>query len=141
LPLPELPPVIVNHATVLEAVHAHPAGAVTEIAPEAPPLANDAEVGDTAYVHVDADENSNVFDNTLGAIPPGPTAETVASYTTPAGGSAPPSAESSTAIVLLPSGVGLPSENVWKGCNAPTWKNASVYPVTSGVTPSAASAK
>jgi hypothetical protein len=54
-----------------------------------------------------------VFDRVLGVEPPGPIAETVASYAMPGEGSdAPNRVAKLTVIVFVPSGVGLPSDSV-----------------------------
>jgi len=83
--VPDAPVEIVSHVAFDRAVHVQPAGAVTFTVP---PLAVPAIVGVNgvaAYVH--AGENMNVFDTALVLVPPGPTALTRDSYTTPDEGS------------------------------------------------------
>ena len=50
LPEPLAPALMVSHASLLEAVHPHPAAAVTPVVEEAAPAASAADVGETPNV-------------------------------------------------------------------------------------------
>jgi hypothetical protein len=69
--------VTVIHGTLLTAVHAHPAVAVTDVVNGPPTAGEFCEVAETLKAQVDP-VNENVFDRLLRAVPPGPTAATSA---------------------------------------------------------------
>jgi hypothetical protein len=73
-PLPLAPDVIVIHVALSVAVHAQPAGAVTAMVPVPAAAVTLAEAG--AIVGAHGALNANVFERALGALPPGPTADT-----------------------------------------------------------------
>jgi hypothetical protein len=74
-PLPLAPPVMVIHAALLTAVHAHPIVAVTAALPVPPADVGDIVSGETVGV-AQVGVNENVFDSPLHAVPPGPFAPT-----------------------------------------------------------------
>ena len=115
-PLPLDPLVIVTQLWLLLADHEQPAPVVT---PKLPVLAAAATVApDDDRVAVQ--ENWNWFETALPVRPPGPSAVTRASYTTPGGGNATRTVVMSTVITSLASGAGFPSGADWNGCAAPT---------------------
>jgi hypothetical protein len=74
VPVPAAPELIVIHAALLTAAHTHPAAAVTVLLPAPPPAAMACETGEMLGAHGALKEN--VFERALGALPPGPTADT-----------------------------------------------------------------
>jgi hypothetical protein len=106
LSVPEAPLVIVIHAALLTAVHVHPVAILTETLPL--PAADEKfwPVGVIEGLHVS--ENANVFETSLALDPPGPTAATRASYTTPGMGAGFSSETNSTRILPSASGAGFP---------------------------------
>jgi hypothetical protein len=74
LPVPLAPALIVSHATLLVADHAHPAPAVTPTVPLPPAAATDCDTGEIKGAH--GGVNAKVLDGWLGLVPPGPTADT-----------------------------------------------------------------
>ena len=107
LPEPLAPPLMVSHAALLVAVHPHPPPAVTPVVEDPAAAVSVREVGDTVNEH--GAENWNVFDRVERAVPPGPTAATVASYTMPGEGKAVRIDENSTTMLPFAWGVGLPN--------------------------------
>jgi hypothetical protein len=77
LPVPVAPALTVIHATLLVAVHAQPVAAVTVTVPLPPAEVGLADVGE--IVGAQGELNANVLDRALSLLPPGPTAETMAS--------------------------------------------------------------
>ena len=75
-------------------------------------------VGEIEGVHTG--ENANVFEAVLAAVPPGPIAETRASYVTFGAGALGSKGRKSTRIMLLAFGVGLPMSTVANGVGDPT---------------------
>lgn len=80
-PEPDDPAVIVIHAALLIAAHRQPAPTVTVLLPAPAAAAIDWDVGEMEGAH--GVPNAKVLDRELSALPPGPTAETIASYITP----------------------------------------------------------
>ena len=117
LPLPLAPLVIAIHDAVSEAVHPHPAGAVTENVLAAPDAPIDRLDGDAPYVHVSA--NEKLFDGVLDADPVAPTAAIRASYVVPAAGKGVRIAGSARRILPVAPGDGLPRETTRKGVDPP----------------------
>jgi len=72
LPVPLPPPLMLIHAALLTAVHAQPVAAVTLVLAGPPAADTDWPVGEMAGAH--GRLNVKVFERTLGAAPPGPTA-------------------------------------------------------------------
>ena len=107
-PDPFEPAVIVNHVALLCAVHVQPLAAVTETCPVDATDPSDAEVDPRLKVQaVDPPVVVNPFDGLLDDDPPGPTANTRASYVTPLGGHVVTSDVRLTVNVPEASGVGL----------------------------------
>ncbi len=101
-------PVIVNHVgLLLAACHVQPAVVSTDTVPPPPDAGAVAVVGEMLKLH--GLVNWNVFDALLRAVPPGPTAATVATYTVPGTGQPTSTFARSTRIAPSPSGAGLPS--------------------------------
>jgi hypothetical protein len=73
-PVPAAPELIVIHAALLTATQVHPAPAVTVLVPVPPAAAMLCETGEMLGAH--GALNANVFERALGALPPGPTADT-----------------------------------------------------------------
>jgi hypothetical protein len=119
-PDPFEPAVIVNHVALLFAVHVQPPAAVTETCPVDATDPSDAEADPRLKVQaVDPAVVVNPFDGLLGDDPPGPTANTRASYVTPLGGHVVTSELRLTVIVPEPSGVGLPRLYDTSGTESP----------------------
>jgi hypothetical protein len=116
-PLPLAPLVTVSHQTLLAAVHVQPVPALIANVPLAPPAAADKVLGEIAYVQTA--EKENPFDTPLGVAPPGPTADTRASYITFGAGTELRRAMKSTRILPSPAGAGLPRLTVAKGVAPP----------------------
>jgi hypothetical protein len=74
LPVPLLPAVIVNHATLLTAVHVQAVPAITAVLPAPPPADMEKAVGE--IVGAQGTEKENVFEGRLLEEPPGPIAAT-----------------------------------------------------------------
>jgi len=110
LSVPDAPPVIVNHAALLTDVHGHPVAILTATLPLPADDGNVWLVGVIDALHVS--EKENVFDTSLAVLPPGPTAETRASYTTPGTGAGFSSDRNSTRILPSASGAGFPRPTV-----------------------------
>jgi len=106
LPVPAAPAVMVTQLALLVAVHAHPVAAVTVTVPVPAADVGLADAGEIVGAH--GRLNANVLDRVLGALPPGPTADTSVSYTTPGVSAVVNSATKSTRIIPSASGVGFP---------------------------------
>jgi hypothetical protein len=76
-PDPDDPDVIAIQDAPLVADHAQPAATVTVLLPVPPEAATDWDAGEMTGAQ--GGLNANVFDRALGAVPPGPTADTAAS--------------------------------------------------------------
>src|SRR5215211_863208 len=106
LSVPEAPLVIVNHEALLSAVHGHPVPVLRDTVPVA---ADDENVWLAGVIDgLQLTENENVFETPLATVPPGPTADTRASYTTPPTGAGFSSDTNWTRILPSGSGAGLP---------------------------------
>ena len=110
LPDPLAPDVTVIQVALLTAVHPQPVPAVTFVLPVPPAATAFIELEDRAKLHTAV--NENVFESALGVLPPGPTAATSETYVVPMTGHPTRIDVRSTVMVLVPSGVGLPSELV-----------------------------
>jgi hypothetical protein len=119
-PDPAAPAVTVIHEALLTAVHAHPVPALTVVLPVPPAAEIDRLAGDIVGAH--GALNANVFDRALGALPPGPTAATIVSYTTPGVRGVDNSETKSTRIIPSTSGVGFPRLTVCAGVVPPARK-------------------
>ena len=110
--------------------HVQPAPAVTPTLPVAPPEPTDCpgELSDGAH----AGWNENPFDRELAVEPPGPTAVTRASKTTPGVGTLCNNGRKSTRMTP-PLGVGFPRSIVSDATDDPTMYIDSEYRCTSGV--------
>ena len=106
LSVPEAPLVIVNHAALLTEVQLHPVAILTATLPLPAADENDWLVGVIEGLQVN--EKANVFDTSLADEPPGPTADTRASYTTPGTGAGFRSDTNATRIFPSASGAGFP---------------------------------
>jgi hypothetical protein len=73
-PVPAAPVLTVIHAALLTAVQVHPVPALTVLLPLPPAAETDCDVGEMVGAH--GALNAKVFDRALGALPPGPTADT-----------------------------------------------------------------
>lgn len=73
-PVPAAPEVIVSQAALLVALQTQPIPAVTVLLPVPPAATMACEAGEMLGAH--GALNAKVFDRALGAVPPGPTAET-----------------------------------------------------------------
>ena len=135
LPLPLVAPLSVTQPALETADHVHPVPAVTPTLPVAAPEPTDCPVALSEGEQ--APWNENPFDSVLAVEPPGPTAETRASKTTPGVGTLCRSGRKSTRITPAV-GAGLPRSIVSNGTDEPTTKIESEYRCTSGV-PSLAS--
>jgi len=131
LPVPLAPAVTVIQDTLLVAVHAQPAVAVTVTVADPPPAAALADVGDAEYAH--GAVNAKVLDWALGVLPPGPTDATSDTYMVPGTGQPTKMEVKSTRMMPSGSGFGLPSELLWNGCDAPERKRSRRYELTIGV--------
>lgn len=123
-PLPAAPAVTVIHGALLTAVHPQLTSALTVALPEPPAAARVWLVGETVGGH--GPLKANVFDRPLGAAPPGPTALTTVSYTTPGVRAVESSAMKSTRIMPSASGVGFPRFAVCSGEAPPARYTSSV---------------
>ena len=77
MPVPVAPAVMVAQVALLVAVHAQPVAAVTVTVPVPAADVMFADAGAIVGAHVTL--NANVLDRALGALPPGPTADTTVS--------------------------------------------------------------
>jgi hypothetical protein len=73
-PVPAAPELIVIHGALLTALQTHPVPAVTVLLPVPPAAAIACDVGE--IVGAQGALNANAFERALGALPPGPTADT-----------------------------------------------------------------
>jgi len=135
LPVPLVAPVSVNHAAFDTADQVHPVPAVTPTLPVPPPAPTDCP--DALRVGAHAPWNEKLFEAVLAVDPPGPTAVTRASYTTPGVGVLCSSGRKSTRM-MPPLGAGLPRSIVSNATEEPAGNTVSEYRCTSGV-PSLAS--
>jgi hypothetical protein len=110
LPEPEAPVLTVIQLALLTLVHEQPAAAVTVELPDPPAEAIDRLFGE--IVGAQAAVNEKVFDGRLVEDPPGPSADTRPSYTTPAVSGVVSSETKSTRIRPSTSSAGLPSDTV-----------------------------
>ena len=106
VPLPPVPEVIVSQAAVLDADHVHPAAALTVTMPVDAPAPTDAPDADSVGAHTT--EYEKRLDTVLVAVPPGPTADTRASYSTPVASGAGSSGRKATRINPPVPGAGFP---------------------------------
>lgn len=140
-PLPLARFVIVSQPVELVAVHVQPLPAVTLTLPVVVPAPTLREVAETEYAQVGGGgggggavvPNTNWFEIVLCDDPPGPTAATRASYTTPATGHPPSNAAKLKRILPSLSTVGLPSSMTCSGCVPPTAKKRNSYSVTTAM--------
>jgi hypothetical protein len=115
LSVPDAPLAIVNQAALLTAVQGQPVPVLRETLPLPAEDVNVWLVGVREGLQVD--ENENVFETALVAVPPGPTAETRASYSTPATGAGLSRLTNGARILPSASGAGLPRLTVCR-----TWE-------------------
>src|SRR5262245_52396340 len=106
LPDPLAPPVIRIQLSLLTAVHPHPVAASTSTSP-APP-ADPMVCPGSEMVGAHDGEKENWLDAVLTPDPPGPSAVTLASNTTPGVGTVCRSGRKSTRMTLPAPGAGLP---------------------------------
>ena len=105
--MPLAPALIVIHPALLAAVQVHPVPAVTATLPvAAADVVRFDDVGE--IVGAQGGVNAKVFDRGVGDVPPGPTALTIDSYTTPGVSAVVNSATKSTRIMPSACGAGLP---------------------------------
>jgi hypothetical protein len=135
LPVPLVAPDSVTQPAFETADHVQPDPAVTPTLPVEAPATTDCAVGLIVGAHGAWRENP--FETELAAEPPGPTAVTRASKTTPVGMVCRNWSRSTR--MIPPLGVGLPRSVVADATDEPTGKIESEYRCTSGV-PSLASA-
>ena len=110
--------VSVIHEALLTADQVQPAATVRAIVPVVADWDTVRLVGEIEGVHVA--EKANVFEAVLAVVPPGPIAETRASYVTVGAGALGNNGRKSTRIMLLAFGVGLPMSTVANGVGEPT---------------------
>src|SRR5690606_9273803 len=106
VPAPLAPGVIVMHAAMLSPVHAHSFASITAALPVPPCTGTDMTDAFRCGEH--GDENEKVFDRSLAALPPGPTADTRASYSAPGAGRGTNRSTKSTRIFPSGAGFGFP---------------------------------
>jgi hypothetical protein len=123
LPVPAAPPVIVIHGELLTAVHTHPTAALTVVLPVPPDDAIDWLEGEMVGAH--GAINEKLFERALAELPPGPTADTTASYTTVGVSGVARSATKSRRIIPSESGAGFPRLTVCSAAVPPAAKIAS----------------
>ncbi len=112
-PEPDAPPVTVIHSALLTAVQAHPTATVTVVLPLPPAAAMDCDAGAIVGAHNGLDGlTEKVLDRGPAPVPPGPTADTTASYTTPAVSGVDSRTMKSIRINPSLSGTGLPRSAV-----------------------------
>jgi hypothetical protein len=111
---------MVTQLALLVAVHAQPVAAVTVTVPVPAADVRLAEAGEIVGAH--GRLNENVFDRKLGAVPPGPTADTSVSYTTPGVRAVVNNETKSTRIIPSVWGVGFPRLTVCRDVAAPATK-------------------
>ena len=119
-PVPAAPAVTVIHAALLTAVHTHPAPALTVVLPVPPAAGIDRLAGE--IVGAQGGLNANVFDRAVDELPPGPTAWSTVSYTTPGVSGEDSNDTKSTRIIPSLSGAGFPRFTVRTGTASPAGK-------------------
>jgi hypothetical protein len=115
---------MVIQAALLAVVHAQPPPADTVTLAEPPPAVKDCVAGEMEGAQ--GAENSNGFETELTALPPGPTADTRASYTTPGAGGVDIRLRKLTRIRPSVPGDGLPRLTLSNGVVAPTRNSESL---------------
>jgi len=133
--------VTISQEESLDAAQAQPTAAVTLTVPVVDAALPDRDGVDKLYEQVGGGgggggavvPNTNWFEIVLCDDPPGPTAATRASYTTPATGHPPSNAAKLKRILPSLSTVGLPSSMTCSGCVPPTAKKRNSYSVTTAM--------
>ena len=120
---------MVIQPALLDAVHVHPAATVTVTLPvAAADVVRFEDVGEITGAH--GSVNAKVLDRGVDAVPPGPTALTMDSYTIPGVSAVVRRVTKSTRIMPSVWGAGLPRSAVDTGDAPPATYTSRVYFVT-----------